>query len=57
VSDHLPQALIATHDEEVDAYYFKADCQWPSVRQIELGSRQVILDVDAYGRIIGVEVY
>lgn len=56
MSDPLPKALIPTYDSEADAYYFKADCQWPSVRQIGLGSREVILDVDAYGRIIGVEV-
>ena len=49
-------ALHGTWDEEADAYYFRAECQYPSVKQIDLGSRQVILDVDAYGRIIGVEV-
>ena len=52
----MPEALQATWDEETDCYYFRAECQYPSVKQIHLGSRQVVLDVDSYGRIIGVEV-
>jgi uncharacterized protein YuzE len=53
----MPDALHSSYDGEADAYYFRAECQYPSVKQIELGTRQVILDVDAYGRIIGVEVF
>ena len=56
MSESLDDALSATWDEEVDAYYFRAECQYPSVKQIDLGNRQVTLDVDSYGRIIGVEV-
>ncbi len=52
----MPEGLKATWDQESDAYYFSGECSFPSVRQIELGSRQVVLDVDSYGRIIGVEV-
>ena len=52
----MPEALQATWDEETDCYYFRAECQYPSVQQIDLGKRRVILDVDSYGRIIGVEV-
>lgn len=52
----MPDALHAVWDEESDAYYFRAECQYPSVRQISLGTRSVTLDVDSYGRIIGVEV-
>lgn len=53
----LPPALKATHDPEADAFYFSAECTYPSVSQINLGSRKVVLDVDSYGRIIGVEVF
>lgn len=56
MSDSLDDAVRATYDETVDAYYFRAECQYPSVKQIDLGTRHVVLDVDSYGRIIGVEV-
>jgi len=52
----MPEALTATWDQEVDAYYFHAQTNFPSVKQISLGTREVILDIDSYGRIIGVEV-
>lgn len=52
----LQPALTATWDQQTDAWYFRGECQYPSVRQIDLGTRQVILDVDSYGRVIGVEV-
>lgn len=53
----MPEGLNATWDDEVDAYYFSGECNFPSVKQIDLGQRRVILDVDSYGRIIGVEVF
>lgn len=50
--------MRSTFDSEADAYYFSAKELAPgeSVKQIDLGTREVILDVDAYGQIIGVEV-
>ena len=48
----------ATYDPEADAYYFRTEASTPpSVKQIDLGERTVVLDVDPYGKIIGIEVF
>lgn len=50
--------FYASYDTEADAYYFRAEASTPpSVKQINLGERTVMLDVDPYGKIIGVEVF
>lgn len=48
--------LDATWDQETDAYYFAQGRQWPVAKTIDLGTRHVLLDIDPYGHIQGVEV-
>jgi hypothetical protein len=51
------EGIRATFDDEVDAYYFKANSMPAySVSQVDLGNRHVILDVGICGNIIGIEV-
>lgn len=47
--------MNASFDEEVNAYYFGGE-PGTVARTIDLGTRQVLLDVDNNGKIIGVEV-
>lgn len=53
----MSDGLNAAFDPDADAYYFNNGSRHPSVKQIGLGSRQVILDIDHYGQIIGIEVF
>lgn len=50
--------MNSSYDPEADAYYFEdRDSNGAfSVRQVLLGTREVIADIDINGRIIGIEV-
>jgi len=51
--------MRATFDDEVNAYHFSSEELRPGevVKTINLGSRNVVLDIDRNGRIVGVEVF
>lgn len=52
--------MNAEYDGSVDAYYFSNESvpdPHTSVKQISLGLREVYLDVDLNGNILGVEVF
>lgn len=48
--------LDATWDQDADAWYFSQGRTLPAFNTIDLGTRHVVLDIDPYGRIQGVEV-
>lgn len=49
--------MNASFDKETGSYYFNAgDDHPPITKTIELGSRHVLLDVDIFGNICGVEI-
>lgn len=47
--------MEASFDSEVNAYYFGGNTG-KVAQTIDLGTRQVLLDVDSNGKIVGVEV-
>lgn len=47
--------MNSSYDPEADAYYFTVSPGGTSVRQISLGHREVIADVDIDGKILGIE--
>jgi uncharacterized protein YuzE len=52
--------MNSEYDPSVDAYYFKnskVEADHVSVRQISLGLREVYIDVDMNGDIMGVEIF
>lgn len=49
--------MNSSYDPEADAYYFEdRDSEHKSVRQVSLGHRDVIADIDMNGHIIGIEI-
>lgn len=49
--------MNSSYDETADAYYFEdRDSNGTSIRQVSLGRREVIADIDIYGKIIGIEI-
>lgn len=49
--------LDANWDQPTDTWYFSQGREAPIVNTIDLGGRHVRMDVDPYGRIIGIEVH
>lgn len=48
--------MNAEYDGVSDAYYFSDPEKRPVYKTVELGARTVNVDMDAFGRIIGIEV-
>ena len=48
--------MNSSYDSEVDAYYFSAPGESVSIQQVFLGQRDVIVDIDINGKIVGVEI-